>query len=234
MRHSFGARDGTTCGRPRRLSSPIAASLGALVVAGAGRYKPWVASLQPARGLCMSSCITDEVASNVFRDGTKAVHKFEDAARVDFSYDGILGAVKTTSNARGVEAVDALQNRRTLSPAQFYCAVNGQTYRGALARHDVAQSAVARWDGSVGLLGLDIVLPFSQTAVPRLEIVTGERGRQDIFVHVDMSNLHLLVGQDVAQRILECLHVDTQSASSAAPSAGSASARRVVDRPKRR
>ena len=63
---------------------------------------------------------------------------------------------------------------------------------------------------SVGLLGLDIVLPFSQTAVPRLEIVTGERGRQDVLVHVDMSNLHLLVGQDVAQRILESLHVGTQ------------------------
>ena len=156
----------------------------------------------------MSSQITAEVAANVFRSPSKTVYKFEDAAQVDFCYDGILGAVKTTSDANGVEANAARHNRRTLSPAQFYCDVNGNTYDAARARYRVAQQATAHWDGSIGLLGLDIVLPFSKVAVPRLAIETGERRRQDVIVHVDRTNLHLLVGADAAQQILESLRVD--------------------------
>ena len=173
-----------------------------------GRYEPWVAALSPAQGLCMSSSITEAVAKNVFRDGTRTVYKFEDAAQLDLGYEGIVAAVQTTSDARGVESSKAEHNRRTLSPAQFYCGVNGETYNSARARHKVAEDAVARWDGSIGLLGLDIVLPSSQTTVPRLEIVTGTKGRQDVLVHVDKRNLHLLVGTAAAQQILEALHVD--------------------------
>ena len=159
----------------------------------------------------MSSEITADVARNVFRDGSRTVHKFEDAAQIDLGYNGLLAASKTTSDASGVKKSDAEHNRRTLSPAQFYCAEKGQTYPAAAERHRVIKAAVARWDGSVGLLGLDIVLPFSKATVPRLAIVSGLRGRKDMLVHVDQANLHLLVGQDAAEQILGSLRVTAPS-----------------------
>ena len=108
----------------------------------------------------------------VFRDPSRTVHVLEHAARVDVAYYGIVAACKTPSSPGGVDTTDAGDNRATLAPEQYYmyCTTSGDVNQSVLTKHTETAASIRQWGRDLGLLCLDVVLPFSaavKKAAPR-------------------------------------------------------------------